>query len=75
MLVGLSGPAFTRNPGDDHECDDAEGKRLIAAGYATPIVEIETAAAAPVAETRIHPLDHDGDGRKGGSKRRKKGSE
>lgn len=74
MLVGLSGPAFTRNPGDEHECDDAEGKRLIAAGYATPIVEIETAAVVPIVETR-DPLDHDGDGRKGGSKRRKKGAE
>ena len=51
MLVGLSGPTFTRDPGDEHECDDAEAKRLIAAGYAVPIVkdltERTVAAAAP----------------------------
>lgn len=51
MLVGLSGPAFTRNPGDYHECDDAEALRLIKAGYAIALdsVSVEsTDAIRPV---------------------------
>lgn len=54
MLVGLSGPTFTRNPGDEHECDDAEAKRLIAAGFAVPINEdpTERAVATAAPETR-----------------------
>jgi hypothetical protein len=54
LLVGLSGPTFTLEPGDIYECDDSEATRLICARYALPIVEqvVETAAVVPVAETR-----------------------
>lgn len=55
MLVGLSGPTYTRNPGDDHECDEAEAKRLIAAGYAVPIVEDVTERAVPSAAPESRP--------------------
>jgi hypothetical protein len=54
MLVGLSGPTYTRDPGDEHDCDDAEAKRLIAAGFAAPICEdvTERAVAASAPESR-----------------------
>ncbi len=55
MLVGLSGPAFTRNPGDEHECDDAEAKRLIAAGFAVPIIEDPTERAVATAAPEARP--------------------
>lgn len=43
MLVGLSGPTFTLNPGDEYpNCDPAEAARLVAAGFAV----IEDAAPA-----------------------------
>lgn len=68
LLVGLSGPAITLNAGDAYDCDDAEAKRLFTAGFAVPWADapIERAVAAPAPEMR-DPLDHDGDGRKGGS--------
>lgn len=68
MLVGLSGPTFSLQPGDIYECDEAEATRLHSARYAVPYVEdrIERAVDAPIVETR-DPLDHDGDGRPGGS--------
>lgn len=70
LLVGLSGPTFNLQPGDIYECDEAEATRLHSARYAIPYEEdrIERAVAAPAPERR-DPLDHDGDGRKGGSLR------
>lgn len=70
LLVGLSGPTFNLQPGDIYECDEAEATRLHSARYAIPYEEdrIERAVAAPAPERRS-PLDHDGDGRKGGSLR------
>lgn len=70
LLVGLSGPTFNLQPGDIYECDEAEATRLHSARYAIPYEEdrIERAVAAPPPERR-DPLDHDGDGRKGGSLR------
>lgn len=55
MTVGLSGPTMTLNPGDERDFPQEEAVRLIAAGYAVPVVErqIERAVAEPVAETRI----------------------
>lgn len=38
MLTSLSGPNYSRSPGDLHECSDGEAERLIAAGYAEPEV-------------------------------------
>lgn len=64
LLVGLSGPTFTLNPGDIYECDDSEATRLICARYAvettasTQVKEVavpapvETATIKPVAEKR-----------------------
>jgi len=34
ILVGAAGPTEVRHRGDEVEVDDAEGRRLIAAGYA-----------------------------------------
>ena len=70
LLVGLSGPTFNLQPGDIYECDEAEATRLHSARYAIPYEEdrIERAVAAPAPERRS-PLDHDGDGVPGGSKR------
>lgn len=45
MLVGLSGPAFSLKPGDEHEFDDRVAIRHIEAGHAVPVAGamIETA--------------------------------
>jgi hypothetical protein len=69
LLTGLVG-AVAYNAGDDFECGEAEAVRLIEAGFAA---KIETATTKPVMEraVKFDPLDHDGDGRKGGSKPRK----
>jgi hypothetical protein len=68
LLVGLSGPTFNLQPGDIYECDEAEATRLHSARYAIPYEEdrIERAVVAPAPERR-DPLDHDGDGKPGGS--------
>ncbi len=34
MLTGLSGPDYSRSPGDEHNCPADEAGRLIAAGFA-----------------------------------------
>lgn len=36
MLVSIAGPRFCVEPGGIYQCGDAEGARLIAAGFATP---------------------------------------
>ena len=48
LLVGLSGPAGTLNPGDPYVCDDGEAVRMISARYAVPWAEpaIERAVVA-----------------------------
>lgn len=73
MLVGLSGPAKYYEPGELYECDEAEAARLIGARYAVPWVEdrIERAVDEPMAVERRDPLDHDSNGKKGGSLPRK----
>jgi hypothetical protein len=54
MTVGLSGPAYQLAPGDEREFPDAEARRLIAAGFAIPVVELETefAVVEPMMERR-----------------------
>jgi hypothetical protein len=54
MTVGLVGPAFTLEPGDEHEFPDAQAIRMIQAGSAIPVAErvAETTAVQPVRETR-----------------------
>jgi len=54
LLVGLSGPAFTLEPGTIYECDDSEATRLICARYAVPFADdqIERAVALPAPEKR-----------------------
>lgn len=34
MLTGMSGPDYSRSPGDEHNCRADEAERLIAAGFA-----------------------------------------
>lgn len=54
LLVGLSGPAYCLNPGDERDFPAAEGIRLVAAGYAVPVSEerCEFAVAQPAPERR-----------------------
>lgn len=55
MLVGLQGPTISLDPGDEYlNCDPAEAKRLVEAGFAIPIGEkqVERAVKKPVAERR-----------------------
>lgn len=37
LKVGLAGPAYVLEPGDEHEFSDYEAGRLIAAGFAEPV--------------------------------------
>ncbi|MCG7507067.1 hypothetical protein [Mesorhizobium retamae] len=54
MLVGISGPHYLLNPGDEYQFPADEALRLIEAGFAVPVVEttIETATRIPDAERR-----------------------
>ena len=54
MLVGLSGPAYTLDPGHRREFPRDEAVRLIEAGYAIPVAErqIERTIDDPVIERR-----------------------
>lgn len=56
MLVGLQGPNLSLEAGDEYKnCDPAEAKRLVEAGFAVPIVadKKERAVKADMAkETR-----------------------
>lgn len=57
MLVGLSGPAYTLDPGERREFPQDEAVRLVEAGYAIPVAErqIERTIVDPVVETRAAP--------------------
>lgn len=73
MTVSMAGPEFALNVGDETErFGAAEATRLINAGFAVA-AGIERAVATPAIERR-HPLDHDGDGRPGGSLKGKRRS-
>jgi len=54
MLVGLSGPTLSLGPRDEHDFPQDEALRLISAGYAAPVAEIqiERAVAPPAPERR-----------------------
>lgn len=39
MTVGLSGPAYCLDPGDERDFPQDEAERLIAAGFAMPVRE------------------------------------
>jgi hypothetical protein len=68
MLVGLSGPEYTLDPGDMREFPQAEALRLINAGYAVPVSETKVERAVlPAAPEKRDPFDHDDDGKPGGS--------
>ena len=47
----VAGADFCRNPGDVADVDDAEGARLVAAGFAKPVkttaAKVETATVKP----------------------------
>lgn len=49
MVVGLSGPTYCLNPGDEADFPQAEAVRLIQHGVAVPVAErqIERAVKAP----------------------------
>ena len=54
MFVGLSGPAYLLQPGDERDFPQDEALRLISAGYAAPVADtnIERAVALPAMEKR-----------------------
>ena len=54
LTVSMAGANYTRDAGDEHECSEAEAKRLIEAGFAVPIAapKKETTTAKAVKETR-----------------------
>lgn len=61
MLVGLSGPTMTLEPGDERDFPQAEAIRLVKAGYAVPVAEpeIERAVVSPALETRaVAPVEN-----------------
>jgi len=47
ILVGMAGPTVVRHRGDVAEVDEAEARRLIAAGYAEPLAGAGAPASAP----------------------------
>lgn len=55
MLVCMVGPKIALDPGDEYICGDAEGARLIAAGYAAPVIPVTVALAAPKLERAVKP--------------------
>ena len=59
MRTGLSGPAYTLNPGDEHDFPDDEAIRFINAGYAVPVatVPVETTVKQPAPEVRAAAPD------------------
>lgn len=63
MLVGLSGPTYTLDPGDEREFPQSEALRLINAGFAVPVTErfAETTEAPMPQELRRRgrPRKHD----------------
>lgn len=53
VLTPLAGTEFSLSPGDiTDRFDEADAKRLIAAGYAEPVVELPAAAAKRQARAR-----------------------
>lgn len=54
MVVGLSGPTLSLEPGDERDFPRDEAIRLLKAGYAVPVLErrIETTDAPPAHEIR-----------------------
>lgn len=53
MVVGLSGPTYCLNPGDEADFPQAEAVRLIEHGIAVPLAEkIERAVKKPATEKR-----------------------
>lgn len=54
MTTCLASADHVWNIGDTYECDDAEAKRMIAAGFADPIVEkrVEKRPAKAAVESR-----------------------
>lgn len=75
MTVSMAGPEFSLNVGEETErFSPAEATRLISAGFAVAVgATVERAVAVPATERR-HPLDHDGDGKPGGSLKGKRRS-
>ncbi len=54
MIAGLSGPLLNLAPGDEYEFDDAEAKRLVAAGFAE---KVEAAQPSPAQKTKKGKAD------------------
>lgn len=54
LLVGLSGPTYSLDPGDRQDFPQSEAIRLIEAGYALPVAEcqMERPRVEPVVEKR-----------------------
>jgi hypothetical protein len=54
MVVGLAGPAYALNPGDERDFPREEAIRLVQAGYAVPAAadDVERTIAPPAPEVR-----------------------
>lgn len=63
MLVGISGPLYTLDPGDEFHFPDDEATRLVDAGFATVV-------AAPVAVIEAAVVDVSGLERRRGRPRK-----
>lgn len=51
MLVGMAGVDFSHTPGQQVEMDDQAAKRLIEAGFASPVKQLKVEKAAMRSKT------------------------
>lgn len=54
LTTSLSGPRYTLGPGDEYEFPNDEAVRLMEAGFAVPVgeIDLERAVNQPATETR-----------------------
>jgi hypothetical protein len=69
LLASFAGTDFALDAGEETDrFSQEEAVNMIQCGYAVPVAKAAVERAVKVAPETRHPLDHDGDGRKGGSK-------
>lgn len=66
LLTTMAGPGGSYQPGAVLDCGEEQAINLVQGGFAVLVVPVAERAVAPPAETR-EPLDHDGNGARGGS--------
>jgi hypothetical protein len=62
MLVGISGPLYTLDPGDEFHFPDDEAARLVDAGFAiadAPMIETATVDTSGIEKRRGRPRKQD----------------